>query len=98
MRTPRDRFLNQWTSTILVRGIQSWSLRLIGPPEHLPGSLYDAMTISNGTFSVTRNEFYAAIWPLVVETHEKGRKAKGSDALTMVETGLPLLSNCSAQY
>jgi len=56
------------------------------------------MTISNGTFSVTRNEFYAAIWPLVVETHEKGRKAKGSDALTMVETGLPLLSNCSAQY
>lgn len=77
MLTPRDTFLDQFTSTILVRGIQTWSLRLIRPPEHLPGCLYDAMIVCNGRFSVTRDQFHAVIWPLVVEVHETGRKAKG---------------------
>jgi hypothetical protein len=74
MLTPRERFLNQFNSTILVHGIQRWSLRLKAPPVHVPGSLYDAMTTCNGRFSVTRSEFYAAIWPMIIEIHEKGRK------------------------
>ena len=76
MLTPRDTFLSQFTSTILVRGTQGWQFRLIKPPEWFPGSLYDAMKTCNGKFSVTRCEFYDAIWPLVVEVHEAGRKAK----------------------
>ncbi len=76
MLTPRDQFLNQFASTILIHAIQRWQCRLIAPPECVPSSLYDAMRVCNGTFSVMHKEFYSAIWPLLVATHEAGRKSK----------------------
>src|SRR5690242_21882084 len=76
MGITRDVFSEHFYPAVLVNGIQRWQLRLIAPPEWLPRALYDAISGSNGLLSVPRDRFRAAVWELIVETHERDRKAK----------------------
>jgi hypothetical protein len=72
----RERFLEHFSSTVLVCGIQRWSLHRIEAPDYMAGNLYRAMVTSNGKFSCSAAEFSAAIKPLIRENHEAGRRAK----------------------
>jgi len=71
MRVSRDRFVGQFSCSILVHSLSLWSRSTKRFPEHIPGSIYDTMRMCAGEIPISRDEFRRIVEPAIRELHQR---------------------------
>lgn len=69
MRISRDRFIDQFAISIMVRSLRLWSRRSRAFPDHLPSSIYETLRVCMGVLPITAQEFHAIVEPPMLALH-----------------------------
>jgi hypothetical protein len=80
MDLPRDRFMNQFGSSIKVDITRLWNVTRKEAPRHFAGTLYETICGTNAKLSIEKPAFSAIVEPVIVDVHSRLARWKKPDA------------------
>jgi hypothetical protein len=79
MELPRDRYMNQFGSSIKVAITRNWGVARKDAPTYFSRTLYETLRTTNGKLSVEQPAFDAIIKPVIVDVHSRLARWKRPD-------------------
>lgn len=95
MQITRERFIDQFATSIGVRALKVWHRRSKKPPDMVGLYVYKTIFVANGEVPIGSTEFCRIVEPVILELHRvtsRGQRPSASDLAGKIYDALSVVS------